>query len=50
MGRKSDLERGSQGPGAWQKRRREACEEGGGKTLVKPSKFCTYKKTRPERA
>lgn len=35
MGRKSDLERGSQGQGVWQESGREACEEGeGGKKLI----------------
>lgn len=34
MGRKSDLERGSEGQEFWQERGREACEEGGGKILT----------------
>lgn len=34
MGRKSDLERGSQGKGVWQERGREASEEGGGKIFT----------------
>ena len=31
MGRKSDLERGSQGQGVWQESGRGACEEGEGR-------------------
>jgi len=53
VGRKSDLERGSQQQGVWQESGIEACEEGEGEKsplFVKTRKFCNQMKINPARS